>query len=78
MVGLSDLLVTAGLSRERLEECRRISATTGEPLDKVILGKEYLEEAKVLQAYATHLGYDFVARLDGFQVPAQFVNKIPV
>ena len=78
MVGLSDLLVSAGMSRERLEECRRISGTTGEPLDKVILSKEYLEEAKLLQAYASHLGYDFVPRLDGFQVPAQFVNKIPV
>src|SRR5262245_54732673 len=78
MVGLSDLLVSAGMSRERLEECRRISGTTGEPLDKVILSKEYLEEGKLLQAYASHLGYDYVPRLDGFQVPAQFVNKIPV
>ena len=55
MVALSDLLVQAGLTRERLEECRRISGTTGESLDKVILGKEYLDESKVLQAYAAHL-----------------------
>jgi general secretion pathway protein E len=78
MVGLSDLLVNAGLSKERLEECRRISGATGESLDRVILGKEYLEEEKLLQAYAAHLGYDYLGRLDGFQVPAQFVNKIPV
>ncbi|MSR63242.1 MAG: type II secretion system protein GspE [Planctomycetes bacterium] len=78
MVGLSDLLVTAGLSRERLEECRRISGSTGDSLDKVILSKEYLEEAKLLQAYATHLGYEYLGRLDGYQVPAQFVNRIPV
>jgi general secretion pathway protein E len=78
MVGISDLLVAAGLTRERLEECRRISGNTGESLDRVILSKEYLEEAKLLQAYASHLGYDFLARLDGFQVPSQFVNRIPV
>jgi len=78
MVGLSDLLVTAGLTRERLEECRRISGSTGESLDKVILSKEYLEEAKLLQAYAAHLGYEYMGRLDGYQVPAQFVNRIPV
>jgi general secretion pathway protein E len=78
MVGISDLLVAAGLTRERLEECRRISGTTGESLDRIILSKEYLEEAKLLQAYASHLGYDFLPRLDGFQVPAQFVNRIPV
>jgi len=78
MVGLSDLLVQAGLSRERLEECRRISATTGESLDRVILGKEYLEEPKLLEAYAQHLGYEYLPRLDGFQVPSHFVNRIPV
>jgi general secretion pathway protein E len=78
MVGISDLLVSAGLSRERLEECRRISAATGESLDRVILSKEYLEEAKVLEAYASHLGYAYLQRLDGFQVPSQFVNRIPV
>jgi general secretion pathway protein E len=78
MVGIADLLVQAGISRERLEECRRISGNTGESLDRVILSKEYLEEPKLLQAYATHLGYEYVARLDGFQVPSQFVNRIPV
>ncbi|NOT31576.1 MAG: Flp pilus assembly complex ATPase component TadA [Planctomycetes bacterium] len=78
MVGLADLLVSAGLTRERLEECRRISGSSGEPLDKVILSKEYLEEGKLLQAYASHLGYAYLPRLDGFQVPALFVSRIPV
>jgi general secretion pathway protein E len=78
MVGLSELLLEAGLSRERLEECRRIAGSTGDSLDRVILSKEYLEESKLLQAYAKHLGYDFQPRLDGFQVPSSFVNRIPV
>jgi len=78
MVGISDLLIDAGLSRERLEECRRVAAANGEPLDRVILSKEYLDEAKLLEAYARYLGYEFLARLDGLQVPPAFVNKIPV
>jgi general secretion pathway protein E len=78
MVGISDLLVQAGIPRERLEECRRISASTGDSLDRVILSKEYLEEDKLLQAYATHLGYEFMPRLEGLQVPPAFVNRIPV
>ena len=78
MVSLADLLVEAGLPRERLEECRRLAGQSGEPLDRVILSKEYLEEAKLLQAYARHLGYEFVPRLEGIQVPPSFVNKIPV
>ncbi len=78
MVGLSDLLVEAGLPRERLEECRRIAGSTGDSLDRVILSKEYLQEEKLLQAYARHLGYDYLSRLEGCHVPPSFVNRIPV
>ncbi len=78
MVSLSDLLVNAGLSRERLEECRRLAASTGEALDRTILKKEYLDEEKLLQAYAAHLGYEYRGMLEGTQVPAAFVNRIPV
>ncbi|MEX1024346.1 MAG: ATPase, T2SS/T4P/T4SS family [Planctomycetota bacterium] len=78
MVSISDLLVDAGLSRERLEECRRIAASTGDSLDRVILQKEYMPEPALLAAYANHLGYEFVATLEGTQVPSDFVNRIPV
>ena len=78
MTTISDLLVDRGLSRERLEECRRIAATTGDSLDRVILQKDYLEEAKMLEAYAQHLGYEFRSTLDGIRVPQSFVNRIPV
>jgi len=78
MAKLSDLLIDAGLPRERLEECRRIAGTSGDPLDRVILSKEYLEEEKLLEVYARHLGYEFVSRLEGTSVPSTFVNRIPV
>ena len=78
MAAISDLLLEAGLARDKLEECRRIAATTGDSLDRVILAKDYLEEDKVLEAYARLLGYEFVPNLEGTNVPSSFVNRIPV
>ena len=78
MASIAELLIDAGLTRERLEECRRIAGTTGDSLDRVILKKEYLDEDKLLAAYALHLGYEYVPRLDGIRVPTEFVNSIPV
>ena len=75
MVSLSDLLIEAGLPRERLEECRRIAGTHGDSLDRVILTKDYLAEERMLEAYARHLGYEFCPSLDGIQVPSSFVNR---
>ncbi len=75
---LGDMLVDAGLSRERLEECRRLAGTTGESLDRVILTKDYLDEVTLLQIYAKHLGYEFRKSLDGTLVPGDFVARVPV
>ncbi len=78
MASLGDLLVDAGLSRERLEECRRAAGASGESLDRVIQQKDYLSETKILEAYAQHLGFEFRGVLEGTKVPARFVNQIPV
>ena len=78
MVSLSDLLVEAGLTRERLDECRRLAGTSGESLDRAILQREYLAEDKLLEVYARHLGYDFEASLEGTAVPAGFIDDVPV
>ena len=78
MTNIAELLIDQGLSRERLEECRRISATTGESLDRVVLQKDYMSEEKLLAAYANLLGYEFRETLDGTKVPPTFVNRIPV
>ena len=59
MTSISDMLVDAGLAREHLEECRRIAASSGESLDRVILQKDYLDEGTLLQIYAKHLGFEF-------------------
>ena len=78
MASLSDLLVDAGLSRERLEECRKLAAESGDSLDRVILQREYLPESTLLRAYAVHLGFEFRESLEEATPPGTFVNRIPV
>ena len=78
MSTISEMLVDAGLTRERLEECRRIAGTSGDSLDRVILQKDYLDEVTLLQIYAKHLGYEFRKSLEGTRVPGAFVNRVPV
>ena len=78
MVSLSELLIEAGIPRERLEECRRVAGSSGDSLDRVILSKDYLEEDKLLAVYARHLGYEFLSELEGTKVPSHFVDRIPV
>lgn len=78
MVKISDLLVDAGLTRERLEECRQLAASSGDSLDRVILNREYLPEEDLLQVYAQALGFEFRDNLEGVPVPSGFVNRVPV
>ena len=78
MVSISDLLVDAGLSREHLDECRQLAASTGDSIDRVILQRAYLPEEDLLQVYAEHLGFEFRDSLEGVKVPSGFVNRVPV
>jgi general secretion pathway protein E len=70
--------VDAGLTRDQLEECRGVSAVSGDSIDRVILAKDFMEETTLLQIYAKHLGYEFRKSLDGTKVPTEFVEGVPV
>ncbi len=78
MTNIGELLIDAGLSRERLDECRRIAASSGDTLDRVVLSKGYLPEEDLLQVYAHALGFEYRETLDGLSVPPDFVNAVPV
>ena len=78
MTNIGELLIDAGLPRERLDECRRAAASSGDTLDRVILQKGYLPEPQLLQVYAHALGFEYRESLDGLSVPADFVNLVPV
>lgn len=78
MVSIGEMLLDAGLTRDQLEECRGISAVSGDSIDRVILAKDFMEEGTLLQIYAKHLGYEFRKSLDGTKVPGSFVDSVPV
>ena len=78
MANIGELLVDAGLKRERLDESRKIAVTTGDTLDRVLLQKGYLEERAVLGVYGRALGMEYRDVLEGTQVPVDFVNNVPV
>ena len=68
----------AGLTRERLDECRGVAGDSGDTLDRVILQRDYMEENTVLQIYAKALGFEYRKSLEGTRVPGSFVNQVPV
>ncbi len=78
MANIADLLVEAGLTRERLDECRKQAASSGETLDRTIVSKGYLPEAAVLGVYSQALGMELLEDLEGLSVPPEFVNTVPV
>ncbi|MCH2103013.1 MAG: Flp pilus assembly complex ATPase component TadA [Planctomycetes bacterium] len=78
MTSIADLLINSGLTREQLDECRKIAGASGETLDRVILQKGYLPEEDLLQSYGQALGFEFIPELEGTSVPADFVNDVPV
>jgi len=78
VVSLSEMLIDAGLSREKLEECRKAAAESGDSLDRVVLSKGYMPEPDLLRAYAQHLGFEYRDSLEDVTVPGSFVNRVPV
>ena len=78
MTSIGEMLIDAGLARERLDECREVAVTSGDSLDQVVLQKDYLDETTLLQIYAKHLGFEFRKSLEGTRVPVEFVARVPV
>ena len=66
MSSIADILINSGLSREQLDECRKIAGSSGETLDRVILQKGYLPEDDLLQSYGLALGFEFLAELAAY------------
>ena len=78
MANIGELLVEEGLPRERLDECRKQAAISGDTLDRVVITKGYLPETSVLRVYSQALGMDYLDELEGIAVPPEFVNTVPV
>ncbi len=66
------------LSPERLEECLREEAETGDTLDRILVQKGYLTEIDALRLFGDVLGMEVMDNLSDVQVPTEFVNNVPV
>src|SRR5262245_35860086 len=66
------------LTPERLEECLREEASGGETLDRILLQKGYLTEMDTLRLFGEAFGMQVIENLGDVQVPAEFVNNVPV
>jgi hypothetical protein len=67
-----------GLEKDRVDDCLRLQRETGQSLDKILLQKGYLDEAKMLQLFGEYLGYEFRPELRIDVVPGEFLRKVPV
>jgi general secretion pathway protein E len=66
------------LDEGRLEECVEIEEESGETLDRILIQKGYLTEKDVLRVFGEVLGIPVKETLGEEQVPADFVNIVPV
>jgi general secretion pathway protein E len=66
------------LDEERLQECLALEAESGQTLDRVLLQKGYLTEADILRVFSEAMGIPVMGALGDVQVPADFVNRVPV
>ncbi|TAH38527.1 MAG: type II secretion system protein GspE [Planctomycetota bacterium] len=75
LVGL--LSRETGLEEAELRKLRDQAAATGSSFDRILLHRG-LDEAAVLRAFAADLDLPFRDKLEGVQVPPQFVDKVPL
>ena len=66
------------LSEEQIEQALAAERETGWPLDKVLLSRGFLSEHDLLRALSDGLGIEYAETLSQTQVPAMFVNQVPV
>jgi general secretion pathway protein E len=66
------------LSADKLSDCLRVEAESGQTLDKVILRKGLIPEEDLLSMFADAFGYEFKPNLEGLRVPETFTQKVPM
>jgi general secretion pathway protein E len=64
--------------KDKFEEWVNLARSTHQPLDRVLSAAGYLTEAQMLRIFGECLGLKVIDRLVEFQVPAEFVEKVPV
>ncbi|GJM20340.1 MAG: type II secretion system protein GspE [Planctomycetota bacterium] len=76
---LRDLLVEqGGLTPEEVKDCAAISQDSEQSLDRLLVGKGFLQEPAMLKLMSEYLAYPYRQDLRNVEVPALFVDKVPV
>ncbi|HXX92589.1 MAG TPA: type II secretion system ATPase GspE [Planctomycetota bacterium] len=64
--------------KDKFEEWVNLARTTHQPLDRVLSAAGYLTEGQMLRIFGECLGFQVIDRLVEYQVPPEFVEKVPV
>ena len=66
------------LPPDKLTDCLRLEAETGQTLDRIILKKGLVPEDELLAAVGESFGVPYRANLEGVKVPETFTSLVPV
>ncbi|MCA8977602.1 MAG: Flp pilus assembly complex ATPase component TadA [Planctomycetes bacterium] len=68
----------AGLSESQIADALQEERETGQNLDQILVGKNFMPEAKCLELFADFLGLEYRSSLEGTSVPGFFIHDVPV
>lgn len=76
---LADLLAEqGGMSEQDIRDCEALTQDSDQPLDRLLVGKGFLQENEMLKLMGQYLAYPFRQDLRNVEVPAHFVDTVPV
>ncbi len=76
---LSDLLVSdGGMAPDDVKDCTALARDSNQSIDRLLVGKGYMQEAEMLKLMGRYLAYPFRQELRDVEVPLQYVDKVPV
>ena len=76
---LAQILVSeGGMAPDDVKDCAALAQDSSQSLDRLLVGKGYLQEGEMLKLLGKYLAYPYRADLRDAEVPDQFVDKVPV
>ncbi|MDG2149415.1 MAG: ATPase, T2SS/T4P/T4SS family [Planctomycetota bacterium] len=76
---LADILMSdGGMAPEDVKDCSALVRDSNQSLDRLLVGKGFLQEAEMLKIMSRYLAYPFRQDLRDVEVPSLFVDKVPV
>ena len=70
--------ISEQIPADKLNDCLRAEAESGQTLDRVLLRKGLLPEPEILSIFAEALGLSYRENLDGAKAPTSYTDKVPL